>query len=170
LLFIEGGVIRCTFRCPYEKTPLTIDPAATPPLAVIDEASIALLIDRFYAGVRADPVLAGVFETAIADEDWLEHIATMRRFWSSVMLASGRYSGNPVAVHRAVQGLERPMFAHWLALFEATATALFEPAPAALFIAKAHRIASSLRLALFHRLGAFPDGLAARSVPAGRIP
>ena len=131
-----------------------------PPFADVTEASITLLIDRFYAAVRRDPVLAEVFETTIADEEWPEHLATMRRFWSSVMLASGRYSGNPVSVHRAVRGLERSMFAHWLALFEATATELFAPEPAALFVGKARRIATSLQLALFHRLGAPPDGLA----------
>lgn len=131
-----------------------------PPFADVTEASIALLIDRFYAAIRRDPVLAEVFETTIADKEWPEHLATMQRFWSSVMLASGRYSGNPVSVHRAVRGLERSMFAHWLALFEATATELFAPEPAALFVGKARRIATSLQLALFHRLGAPPDGLA----------
>src|ERR1700749_4335061 len=129
----------------------------------VTEASIALLIDSFYAAVRHDPVLGPVFETAIAQDKWPEHLATMRRFWSSVMLTSGRYSGNPVAVHRAVQGLERPMFARWLALFEATVRDLFAPELAADFITKAHRIANSLQLALFHRLGAPPDGLARTS-------
>ncbi len=136
--------------------------AATTPITVIDKSSIALLIDRFYAAVRRDPVLAGVFEAAIAEDEWPEHLATMRRFWSSVMLASGRYSGNPVAVHRAVHGLERPMFARWLALFETTAAELFSPDPAAQFAVKARRIATSLQLALFHRLGMPPDGLPPR--------
>jgi hemoglobin len=75
------------------------------------------------------------------------------------MLSSGAYSGNPVAVHRTVAGLERPMFAQWQALFEATATALFTPELAAAFVAKAQRIAMSLELAVFHRLGAAPDRL-----------
>ncbi len=137
---------------------------AEPPLdEIVTEPSIALLIDRFYAAVRRDPILAPVFEAAIGEEEWPEHLETMRRFWSSVMLTSGRYSGNPVAVHRAVQGLERPMFARWLALFEVTVRELFAPQPAAEFITKAHRIASSLQLALFHRLGAPPDGLPARA-------
>jgi hemoglobin len=140
-----------------------------PPFADVTEASITLLIDRFYAAVRRDPVLAEVFEATIADEEWPEHLATMRRFWSSVMLTSGRYSGNPVSVHRAVRGLERSMFAHWLVLFEATATELFAPEPAALFVGKARRIATSLQLALFHRLDAPPDGLAPpAAVASGR--
>jgi hemoglobin len=138
-----------------------VSAAAEPLVAEVTEESIALLINRFYAAVRRDPVLAPVFEAAIAEEEWPEHLATMRRFWSSVMLTSGRYSGNPVSVHRALQGLERSMFDNWLALFEATAAALFAPAPAAAFAGKARRIAASLRLAVFHRLRAPPDGLGA---------
>jgi hemoglobin len=130
--------------------------ATTEQFPAVTEATIERLIDRFYASVRSDPVLSPVFEAAIADEEWPEHLATMRRFWSSVMLASGAYSGNPVAVHRSVLGLARPMFDRWLALFAAAAAELFAPEPAAQLVAKAGRIASSLRLALFHRLGAPP--------------
>jgi hemoglobin len=140
-----------------------MDTAAIPQIETVTEPAIALLIDRFYAAVRRDAVLGPVFEGAIEETEWPEHLATMRRFWSSVMLTSGRYSGNPVAVHRAVRGLERPMFERWLALFEATVNDLFAAKPAAEFITKAHRIATSLQLALFHRLGAPPDGLPTRA-------
>ena len=126
---------------------------------VVTEASIARLIDAFYARVRRDPVLGPIFEAAIEADEWPEHLATMRRFWSSVMLMSGRYSGNPVAVHRAVRGIERPMFDRWLGLFEETARALFTPEVAFRFVEKATRIAFSLRVALFHRLGEPPEGL-----------
>jgi hemoglobin len=129
------------------------------PIDNVTEASIALLVDRFYSKVRRDPVLAGVFEAAIAPDEWPAHLATMQRFWSSVMLTSGRYSGNPVAVHRAVRGIERSMFPRWLELFAATAGELFTPEIASQFTAKAGRIAMSLELAVFHRLGGPPDGL-----------
>jgi hemoglobin len=125
----------------------------------ITEASIAALIDAFYTRVRRHPALGQIFEAAIAEDEWPEHLETMRRFWSSVMLTSGRYSGNPVAVHRAVAGIERPLFADWLALFTQTASELFEADPASEFAAKAQRIATSLQLALFHRLGDPPEGL-----------
>jgi hemoglobin len=138
-----------------------------PQLTVVTEESIALLIQRFYARVRRDPVLADVFNAAIAEDEWPEHLATMQKFWSSVMLTSGRYSGDPVAVHRAVQGLERSMFPHWLALFEETAGELFTPEIADLFVTKARRIAMSLQLAVFHRLDAPPDGLRAPRRNAG---
>src|SRR5262249_44838965 len=87
----------------------------------ITEGSIATLINAFYAQVRRHPALGPIFEAAITEDEWPEHLETMQRFWSSVMLTSGRYSGNPVAVHRAVAGIERPLFADWLALFTQTA-------------------------------------------------
>jgi len=128
-------------------------------LSDVTEDAIAVLIDRFYAAVRREPELGPVFESAITPEEWPEHLATMRRFWSSVILASGKYSGNPVSVHRSVANLQRPMFACWLSLFEKTVSALFVPEIAGHFTAKASRIAGSLQLALFHRLGQPPDGL-----------
>jgi hemoglobin len=126
---------------------------------VVTEDAITRLVDHFYAKVRRDPVLAGVFEAAIAADEWPKHLATMQRFWSSVMLTSGRYSGSPVAVHRAVRGLERSMFRCWLALFEQSARELFAPETAAIFAGRAERIATSLQLAVFHRLDAPPEGL-----------
>src|SRR5215475_5054360 len=109
--------------------------------SVTDE-SISLLIESFYAKVRRDPVLGKVFDAAIASDEWPEHLATMQRFWSSVMLTSGRYSGNPVAVHRAVAGIERSLFVDWLALFTEIASELFEAGPATEFAARAQRIAT----------------------------
>lgn len=133
-----------------------------PRFPTVTEPAIAVLIDAFYAKVRVHPALGPIFNTTIAEDEWPEHLATMRRFWSSVMLTSGAYSGNPVAVHRAVTGITRPLFTDWLALFTETAAELFEPAVAAAFADKAQRIATSLQLALFHRLGAPPDGLTRR--------
>lgn len=121
--------------------------------AVFDMPSddaIACLIDEFYARIRADAVLGPVFARAIPG-DWGPHLATMRNFWSSVMTASGRYKGNPVAVHSRVDGIEIEMFDRWLALFEATCRDLFAPALAVEFQAKAVRIAESLKLALYYR-------------------
>jgi hemoglobin len=128
----------------------------------VTEAAIAALVDAFYAKARVDPVLGPVFMAAIADEAWPVHLDRISRFWSSVMLASRRYSGDPVGVHRGVAGMDRTLFPRWLALFEETTAELFAPAPAAQLIEKAHRIADSLQLALFHRLGAPPDGLPPR--------
>jgi len=116
---------------------------------VPSEDAIARLVDDFYARIRADAVLGPVFARAIPG-DWGPHLATMRNFWSSVMTASGRYKGNPVAVHSRVDGIEIEMFDRWLALFEATCRDLFAPPLAIEFQAKAIRIAESLKLALFY--------------------
>ncbi len=114
------------------------------------EQAIHVLIDTFYAKVRADAILGPVFERAIG-ANWDKHLATMRNFWSSVMLTSGRYKGNPVMVHQKVDGIAFDMFARWLALFDETCGELFDDGLARAFSAKAARIAESLKLALFYR-------------------
>ena len=123
-----------------------IEPEAAP----ITEDTIRTLIDRFYDKVRADPELGPIFARAIP-ADWEPHLATMRNFWSSVMLTSGRYKGNPVAKHLAVPGIEPALFERWLALFAKTCGEEFDETTALAFQTKAERIAESLKLALFYR-------------------
>ena len=117
----------------------------------ITEESIRRLVHEFYAKVRADDQLAPIFANAIPDNQWEPHLAKMRDFWSSVMLTSGRYNGNPVAVHMAVAGMEPHLFARWLELFGETCGELFAPEIADAFRGKALRIADSLKLALYYR-------------------
>lgn len=117
----------------------------------LTEDDIGHLVDTFYAKVRQDAELGPVFERAISN--WGPHLATMRKFWSSVMLTSGRYKGNPVAVHHRVDGIEYDLFARWLALFDDTCRELFDDDIADAFRDKATRIAESLKLALFYRPG-----------------
>jgi hemoglobin len=114
------------------------------------EEDIGHLVDAFYAKVRVDPALGPVFARTIPG-DWGPHLATMRKFWSSVMLTSGRYKGNPVAVHQKVDGMKFELFERWLTLFEETCRELFDPPLANAFGVKAARIAESLKLALFYR-------------------
>jgi hemoglobin len=124
---------------------------ATVSMTHLTEASIARLVDAFYVKVRRDPRLGPIFEQAIGSENWPAHLERMCGFWSSVMLTTGRYKGNPLAVHAAVTGIDEPMFERWLELFEATAGELFPEAPAGAFCLKARRIAESLKLGLFFR-------------------
>jgi hemoglobin len=116
----------------------------------VTEESIRRLVDAFYARVRVDPELGPVFARAIPG-DWQPHLNTMYAFWSSVMLTSGRYRGNPVAKHLAVDGITLEMFDRWLALFNETCGELFDDRLREEFTAKAARIAESLKLALFYR-------------------
>lgn len=116
----------------------------------ITDATIQRLVDRFYAKVRRDPVLGPIFDAAIGD-GWDQHLATMVDFWSSVMLTTGRYKGNPVAVHARVEGIAPELFPRWLELFAETTAEEFAPEIAARFDGKAMRIADSLRRALYYR-------------------
>src|SRR4051794_38787432 len=117
---------------------------------VVTEDGIRRLVDAFYAKDRLDPELGPIFARAIPG-DWQPHLNKMYAFWSSVMLTSGRYKGNPVARHLAVEGIELELFARWLALFDETCGELFDNRIREEFRAKAERIAESLKLALFYR-------------------
>jgi hemoglobin len=118
--------------------------------AEITEPAIAALVARFYAKARLDPLIGPVFNDAV--EDWDEHLRTLNAFWSSVMLTSGRYKGNPMAAHLKLP-IQPVFFERWLALWRETAAELFAPNLALQFAAKAGRIAESLKLALFYRPG-----------------
>jgi hemoglobin len=123
----------------------------TAPYGEVTEVTIKVLIDGFYARVRRDPTLGPIFADVIAEDAWPVHLEKMYAFWSSVMLASGCYRGNPVSSHRKVRGIAPPLFGNWLDLFEATAAELFVPEIADRFVHTARRIAESLKLALFFR-------------------
>lgn len=114
----------------------------------IDDAYISLLVETFYARVRAHAVLGPVFDQAITD--WTPHLEQMKDFWASVALNAGRYSGKPVPAHMKHKQIEQAHFRIWLGLFE---QALIDTAPSAgavgYFLERANRIAQSLQLAMF---------------------
>ena len=109
----------------------------------IDEAMIARVVHGFYDRVRADPVLAPVFTTRIADADWPAHLGRMVRFWSAVILMDGGYHGRPMQKHAPLP-VDSAHFDRWLALFRATSVALVPAPAAAVFVERAERIAESL--------------------------
>lgn len=116
----------------------------------VDEALIARLVHGFYDDVRADPVLGPIFAARIAD--WGPHLARMTDFWSSVMLMTGRYHGQPMVAHAPLP-IDATHFDRWLALFDAAARRLCAPAAAEAFVAKARRIAESLELGIASQAG-----------------
>jgi len=131
---------------------------------LVTEESIRRLLDLFYGRVRHDPQLGPVFARAVGttDADWAAHLARLSDFWSTVMLRSGRYRGDPFSVHLRLPNLEPAMFDRWLALFGETCTEMFEPDVADAFRERAERIARSLRMGLFERLPARTGRAAAR--------
>jgi len=111
----------------------------------ITEAMIERLVRGFYAKIRADAVLAPIFEARIAD--WEPHLARMCAFWSSVALMSGRYHGAPMPKHLPLP-VDADHFDRWLALFEAAAREVCPPEAEAHFVERARRIAASLEFGI----------------------
>ena len=116
--------------------------------ATVTEPAIAALVTRFYSKARRDPTIGPLFEDAV--DDWDTHLAKLCDFWSSVMLTSGRYKGNPMAAH-VKHPIEPGFFDRWLELWRETSDEIFSPEVAEHFQLKATNIAASLKLALFYR-------------------
>lgn len=116
----------------------------------IDEPMIERLVRTFYGRVQRDPLLAPVFAARVAD--WDDHMARLCAFWSSVVLLSGRYHGQPMQKHVTLP-VSGAHFDRWLDLFEATATELCPSAAAAYFIDRARRIADSLEMGIATQYG-----------------
>lgn len=110
------------------------------PEAVPDEAGIERLVRRFYASVQDDALLAPIFADRV--DDWERHIATLRDFWSGILLGTERYGGRPLAAHVSLP-VEPMHFQRWLQLFEAAAREVFAAPVAEPLIERAGRIAQS---------------------------
>ena len=85
----------------------------------LTEDMLSSLLDRFYARVREDVLIGPVFNSAV--HEWPDHLARIGTFWSSVMLGTGRYKGNPVGKHFAhAAHLTPERFARWLEIWTVT--------------------------------------------------
>lgn len=112
----------------------------------VSEATIARVVDAFYAKVRRDPILGPVFAARI--RDWGPHLALMKDFWSSVMRTTGRYKGNPILAHRRIAGIRPHHFARWLILFDATLAEQVDPATRVAFMQRAERMGATFQRGL----------------------
>ena len=124
----------------------------------LSELDIKSMLDDFYRSIRRDDLLGPVFSQAIPDEAWPEHLRVIGDFWSSVMLKTGRYRGNPFGVHQAIEGMRPELFDRWLALFREACDRNLPPALADALHGKAVMIADSFRAGLF-----FQPGMALRA-------
>lgn len=131
------------------------------PPALTDEREIELVVRTFYGRIREDAILGPIFERAIG-ADWEPHLHKMFDFWSSVMLTSGRYKGQPMLVHMRLKTVRPEHFDHWLALFRSTLDDVCPRATADAYMERAMRIADSLRMGMFFN----PAAVDARSPSA----
>lgn len=142
---------------PARRAALSAEIAAATGLS---DAGIAALLRDFYARAREDDLLGPVFARVT---HWDEHLARVTDFWSSVALMTGRYHGQPMRAHFGL-GLTPEHFQRWLALFASTVGEHCTEAGAALLVARARTIASSLEMGI-----AVADGvLPARQSPPQR--
>jgi hemoglobin len=129
---------------------ITDNPRRQPVHPRIDEDMIRTLVHGFYARVRQDGEIGPIFNRVIGD-DWDTHLPKMCDFWSSVMLMTGRYKGNPMIAHMRLKMVRPEHFERWLTLFRQTAGDVCVPEIAELFIGRAENIARSLQLGMFFR-------------------
>lgn len=117
----------------------------------LSERDLERVVLAFYGRVRDDALLGPIFNGAI--DDWSQHLGKLQAFWSSVMLGSGRYKGQPMVAHvEQASHMTPTAFARWLALWNETTAELLPPPQAAALQDKAARIAESLALGIaFHR-------------------
>lgn len=101
---------------------------------------IRLLVDRFYAKVRVDPMLGGIFNGVIQDR-WPHHLAKMYTFWGTVLLGEQSYQGAPFRPHKDLP-VQQDHFDRWMLLFRATVQEHFNGPIADLALMNAERMAA----------------------------
>jgi hemoglobin len=114
----------------------------------ITEEEISNLVDRFYAKVRRDDVIGPIFNAMI--DDWPFHLAKLKDFWSTVMLRTGRYKGDPMMVHLPLP-LDPEHFHRWLTLFAETANEVMPPEHANSIILVSHRIGQNFQAGIAYQ-------------------
>lgn len=129
---------------------MTEDPHHAPSHPRLDETTIHALVHGFYARTRNDEMLGPIFNRAIGD-DWDTHLSKMCDFWSSVMLQTGRYKGNPMIAHMRQKLIQPKHFERWLLIFRQAALDVCPQDTAQLFIDRAENIARSLQLGMFYQ-------------------
>ena len=90
---------------------------------ITSEADVKHLVDTFYDKVNGDAMLAPIFNEH-AHVNWEKHLPIMYRFWSSILLGTGTYDGQPFPKH-AFLPVNQAHFAQWLQLFYETITENF---------------------------------------------
>jgi hemoglobin len=160
-----GGTIAFTRLSPHMRR---MEESKAAQGEALDEEALGRLVERFYAKVRLEAELGPIFNGAI--DDWPHHLEKLKAFWSSVMLTTGRYKGQPMAAHMKHEAAMKPeLFQRWLGLWRETAAEVLSPEGAAAVAEKADRIAESLQLGLSFARGEHPMAMrTGRRDPAAR--
>lgn len=118
-LYAHHSSVYCLILIPLDQTILNNQILNMKQKKEISELTdIKNLVDAFYAKVRADTLLGPIFNTRIKDH-WDGHLATMYRFWQTVLLGEHTYFGSPFPPHTSL-GLQSRHFERWKQLFNGT--------------------------------------------------
>jgi hemoglobin len=90
---------------------------------ILNLEDVKLLVNKFYDNVRADEMLAPVFNQRIGDR-WPEHLEKMYCFWQTVLMEQHTYYGSPFPPHAQLP-VSHDHFKKWMELFTLTAEELF---------------------------------------------
>lgn len=91
------------------------------PILTIED--VELLVNTFYDKIRADELLAPIFNERIQNR-WPEHLNKMYQFWGTVLLDEHTYYGSPFAPHARLP-VDHHHFQQWISLFNNTLDELF---------------------------------------------
>lgn len=89
-----------------------------------DERDVELLVNNFYNQVRNDELLYAIFEPVIQN-NWDAHLKLMADFWSTLLLYTKKYNGDPLPKHLPLN-LSKLHFDRWLYLFSKTIDDMFD--------------------------------------------
>ena len=90
---------------------------------ILSETDVEVLVNTFYTKVRQDELLSDVFDPIV--KDWEKHLKLMTDFWSTLLLYTRKYNGDPLPKHLPLP-VNKTHFDRWLLLFDATVDELFE--------------------------------------------
>lgn len=121
---------------------------------ISNRQDIELLVQSFYKLVRADEMLGPIFNRMIPDSNWPAHLEKLSDFWETILFATPKFHGNPVAAHRRVDAshehaIDQKHFAHWLHLWFKTVDDLFSGAQALSAKNNARKMATGVFLSIW---------------------
>lgn len=110
----------------------------------LSRTAISQIVRKFYEKIRLDSELGPIFEKNIS-VSWDDHLNTMDRFWESVALNLGTYSGSPIFAHKGIKHLSPDHFERWLHVFSGTVFEVTQSTEATSFLfGRAEKIAAVL--------------------------
>lgn len=115
---------------------------------------ISLLVQEFYAKIRADEEIGFYFNTMI--KDWDAHLEKLTDFWETNLFAVKKYKADPIEVHNKVDAhfnhsISSEVFGIWLNHWFETIDEHFEGENANTLKRRARKMGTFLFVNMFER-------------------